>query len=167
MGVRGPAPQPTAIRKRNGNPSRRPMNPNEPRPPAGEPRMPRSLSRRARQEWRTLSEQLIEMGVLSQVDGIALGLLCTDIAELERIQADLSRTGYLVRNPASRNIRTNPLMLVAADLHRRVMQGLREFGLTPAARSRVETVPGFGNRGSPVEAQMYEFLQARKQVKGA
>jgi phage terminase small subunit len=73
----------------------------------------------------------------------------------------------LVRNPASRNIRTNPLMLVAADLHRRVMQGLREFGLTPAARSRVETVPGFGNRGSPVEAQMYEFLQARKQAKGA
>jgi P27 family predicted phage terminase small subunit len=124
--------------------------------------MPKGLSRRARAEWRTLSEQLLQMGVLSEVDGVALGLLCVDIAELERVQADLTRTGYLVRNPASNNIRTNPLMLVASDLHRRVLTGLREFGLTPAARSRVETAPGFNARGDSMESQMAAFLRSRK-----
>lgn len=160
MGHRGPQPTPTSIRKLNGNPSRRPFSEKEPKPPAGEPRMPKGLSRRARQEWRILVDQLSEMDVLSSVDGIALGLLCTDIAELERVFSDLTKTGYLVRNPVSKNIRTNPLVAVVSDLHRRVTQGLREFGLTPSSRSRVETLGS--DPGGSIDSQMAAFLRSRK-----
>lgn len=164
MGLRGPAPQPTAIRQLNGNPSRRPLNEREPKPLLGQPRTPKGLSRRARAEWRVLSEQLLQMGVLAEVDGVALGLLCNDIAELERVQGDLSRTGYLIKNPGTNRIRVNPLVQVVSDLSRRVLVGLREFGLSPASRSRVETTQGFSRQGDSTMAQMTAFLQARKQA---
>jgi P27 family predicted phage terminase small subunit len=164
MGLRGPAPQPTAIRQLNGNPGRRPLNEREPKPPMGEPRMPKGLGRRARAEWRTLSEQLLQMGVLAEVDGVALGLLCTDIAELERVQGDLGRTGYLIKNPGTNRIRVNPLVQVVSDLSRRVLVGLREFGLSPASRSRVETTPGFNREGDSTLTQMSSFLRARNQA---
>jgi len=124
--------------------------------------MPKGLSRRARAEWRVLSEQLLQMGVLAEVDGVALGLLCNDIAELERVQSDLSKTGYLIKNPGTNRIRVNPLVQVVSDLSRRVLVGLREFGLSPASRSRVETAQGFSRQGDSTMSQMTDFLRARK-----
>jgi len=157
----GPAPTPTAIRKLNGNPSRRPYNTREPKAHPGEPDMPRGLTRRAKQEWKRLAEMLLGLGVLSQADGNALGLLCADIAEHERIVKDLAKSGYLLKNPTTGAIHQNPLVKMASDLNRRVLVGLREFGLTPSSRSRVEVIGGVSS-ATPTESKMADFLKRRQ-----
>ena len=76
MGVRGPAPKPTSIRVLEGNPARRPLPANEPRPAPGEPEMPKYLDREARREWKRLVPILLSMRVLSAADGLQLANLC-------------------------------------------------------------------------------------------
>ena len=52
MGFRGPAPIPTAIRRYEGNPGKRPLNEWEPQPKMVRPAMPRHLDKIARKEWK-------------------------------------------------------------------------------------------------------------------
>ena len=162
MGKRGPKPLPSHIRTLNGNPSHRPYNEREPKPEVGEPETPKFLNRRAKAVWRKLVEQLLGLGVLSPADGIALEMLCTDIAELEKVFAQLTRTGYLVVDPNSRRIRQNPLVGLVAELNKRVMIGLREFGLTPSARSRVEMIVDSSHHSEKAESKMAAFLRQSK-----
>ena len=51
MGRRGPPPKPTRIRLLQGNPSKRPINKREPKPPDGSPRCPAWLSPEAKRTW--------------------------------------------------------------------------------------------------------------------
>jgi P27 family predicted phage terminase small subunit len=81
------------------------------------------------------------MRLLTEADGVALGMLCADIAELEMITDGIRKAGYVVKNPSSGAIHTSPLVAIQSELNRRVASGLREFGLTPAARSRVQAGP--------------------------
>ena len=59
-----------------GNPARRPLPPNEPRPLSGEPEMPAYLDREARRQWKRLVPILLSMRVLTVADGMALATLC-------------------------------------------------------------------------------------------
>lgn len=77
MGKRGPSPKPTPIRVLEGNPSRRPINENEPKPTDGTPPMPPHLDRRARVVWRQIAPELSRLGLLTVVDGEALASYCT------------------------------------------------------------------------------------------
>lgn len=61
MGLRGPAPKPTALRIIEGNLGHRPLNQREPKPLVGEPDVPAHLSRDAKKEWRRLVPILLAM----------------------------------------------------------------------------------------------------------
>jgi phage terminase small subunit len=76
MGLRGPAPKPTAIKKIEGNPGKRKLNAKEPVLPPGVPACPDHLDKIARLEWARVSKLLIGMKVLTEADYIALGNLC-------------------------------------------------------------------------------------------
>src|SRR6187402_1731067 len=82
MGLRGPAPKPSGLRVLEGNPARRPLPTNEPRPLPGEPDMPDYLDVDARKEWKHFVKILLEMRVLTKADGTALGNLCQAISIL-------------------------------------------------------------------------------------
>lgn len=102
--------------------------------------MPKSLDANARKEWRRLLPILERMRVLTEADGIALANLCVDYSLLQEAQASLVKTGLLTKNKKTEMIHQNPLIKVVAQTTDRVSRGLREFGLTPASRSRVQTV---------------------------
>src|SRR3954452_16994744 len=76
MGLRGPPPKPSSVRVLEGNPARRPLPANEPRPLPGEPEIPAHLDREARKERKRLVPILLSMRVLTVADGVALGNLC-------------------------------------------------------------------------------------------
>jgi P27 family predicted phage terminase small subunit len=137
----GPPPKPTAIRKAEGNPSRRPFNDREPQPDVVRPPMPRHLDKFARKEWKRLCPMLERMRVLTEVDGTALANLCVDVSILHQAQESLAKTGLLSKTAKTGMIHQSPLLNIIAVTTDRVTRGLREFGLTPASRSRISVSP--------------------------
>src|SRR5690606_37247509 len=76
MTMRGRKPNPTALRRLNGNPGKRGYNHLEPVAPEGLPDCPPHLSELARAEWDRIAQVLYEMGVLTMVDRAALAAYC-------------------------------------------------------------------------------------------
>ena len=70
MAKRGRKPKPTALKKLEGNPGKRPLTELEPLPPISVLRCPNWLLPEARKEWRRLAPALINMGVLTLADAI-------------------------------------------------------------------------------------------------
>ena len=93
MGLRGPAPKPTAIKKAEGNPGKRKLNTQEPQPVPGAPECPDHLDAVAKKEWNRLSEVLVAMKVLTEADYIALGNLCQAYCTLIDAQKHLNKDG--------------------------------------------------------------------------
>ena len=136
MGKRGPRPKPTALRVLEGNPSKRPLPPNEPKPPSiSAPAAPLTLDAVGRTEWRRLAPQLQTLGLLTEIDRSALEVCCQIYSELRQLR--LQRRRWL-RDKDKRDAiwRVDSALDRKGGLYR---QYLAEFGLTPAARTRVET----------------------------
>ena len=68
MAGRGRPPKPTAVKELEGNPGKRPLNKNEPKPKQTAPKCPSWLEPDAKKEWRRLSKELESMGLLTEVD---------------------------------------------------------------------------------------------------
>lgn len=109
-------------------------------PDAVAPAIPDALTERGRVEWDRMVPVLLRMRVLTEADGAALGLLCNAMAALEEVTEQIRQTGYLCTNPSSGAVHVNPLFAVQTELNRQVTTGLRDFGQTPAARTKVSTV---------------------------
>ncbi len=150
MGLRGPAPKPTAIRMLEGNPGRRPFNEREPIALAGAPAMPRHLNADARREWRRLVPLLLTMRVLSESDGIALANLCQTYATLISAQRMMDKqikagaSGLLIKTGTG-YVQQSPLLGIINKQMTLLNTQLREFGMTPSSRSRIEAFDE-GNR---------------------
>ena len=139
MGYRGPAPKPTEIRRLEGNMSRRPYNENEPRPRLAIPKCPDHLDEEARKEWRRLSRILLRTRVLTEADGIALANLCQAYSTMTRAQKKLNQSGLMMKTPSG-YLQQSPLIGIINSSMHTITALLREFGLTPASRTSIQTV---------------------------
>src|SRR6185436_7103915 len=81
MSKRGPRPRPTVLKILNGNPGKRPLNENEPKPKGGLPECPEYLSDKAQAAWSQFAAQLTAAGVATSLDATALELLCNSYAQ--------------------------------------------------------------------------------------
>src|SRR3569623_481106 len=136
----GRRPKPTNLRIIEGNPGKRALNKTEPKLPVAVPECPAILSERARGAWDSISPELIKMGVLTTADGMALTGLCEAYADwLDAIDA-IKRDGltYETTNQQGETlIKANPAVAMKSNAVRRIRAWLIEFGLTPAARSKL------------------------------
>jgi P27 family predicted phage terminase small subunit len=145
----GPPPKPTALRIYEGNRSHRPLNDREPTPLTGEPPMPRHLDALARKEWKRLTPLLLSMRVLSEADGLALANLCMTYSTLVQAQrlmlkaAKGSASPLLMKTPSG-YIQQSPLLGIINSQMAALTVQLREFGLSPASRTRVQTLMADG-----------------------
>ena len=141
----GRRPLPTAIRKLRGNPSDKPLNDAEPKPSPGRPERPRDLHGLARKEWDSTVPELEAMGVLARVDAKALAAYCREYANWIRAEKDCQKRGLILEEPiVTRDgvqigvrVKRNPAVQVANDALRLMKAFMIEFGMTPAARSRI------------------------------
>jgi phage terminase small subunit len=108
--------RPTSLKMLTGTYRADRANPFEPRLAAGRPRRPAWLSKDARGHWRRLIEETEALGVLTPVDGLALAMLAQTLAGYVQFQGD-----WRARSAFSKMTLTL----------------LREFGLTPSSRGRV------------------------------
>lgn len=132
----GPPPQPTAIRQVKGNPGHRPYNTAEPIVRVVAPECPEHLDEVAKREWYRLVPILLAMNVLTDGNYMTLASLCQTYSTMIAAQKKLSETGLLSKTPSG-YIQQSPLVGIVNKCVGTINTLCREFGLTPAARTRV------------------------------
>jgi P27 family predicted phage terminase small subunit len=136
----GRRPTPTATKILQGNPGKRKINHREPQP-GGIPKCPSHLNATAKREWRRISAELISLGLLTEVDRAALASYCAAYSTFVDAELNLAKFGLVIKSPKSGMPIANPFLGVrnrALDL---IRQFSIEFGLTPAARTRLSVDP--------------------------
>ena len=81
------------------------------------------------------------MGVLTEADGFALERLCDCYSEILALRELVDANGRTYEATSTQGelvIKANPAVAMLADADRRFKSYLVEFGLTPAARSKVQ-----------------------------
>ncbi len=137
----GRRPRPTTLKLVSGNPGKRAINKKEPKPKRVIPSCPDYLPQVSQVAWGRLSVVLDRMGVLTEADAAAMERMVdcyADIIECRKlIQRDGRTYKVTAQNGFDELIKANPAvaMLRAADAQFKAY--LVEFGLTPAARSKV------------------------------
>lgn len=162
MGIRGPAPTPLSILKLRGS-WRGDLHPDAPEPELGRPRCPKWMSKNARSVWRTILPLLEGLKVLTKADGFALVRYCYMTVAWQRCQEFLDKHGdaypILDRAGKPRGFMSFPQARRELELADRLLRIEQQFGLTPSARARLQTLP------EPVKDELDEFLtDKRKQA---
>ncbi|MEG0145455.1 MAG: phage terminase small subunit P27 family [Clostridia bacterium] len=136
MAKRGRKPKPTALKKLEGNPGKRPLGELEPLPPISVLRCPNWLLPEARKEWRRLAPALIAMGVLSLADAVPFAAYCTAYARWREAEDEITQHGSVYKD-ANGNIKPNPYIAISARQLSEIKSLAAEFGLTPATRTAI------------------------------
>ena len=82
MAQRGRKPKPTAVKVLEGNPGKRSLNTNEPKPVKKAPRCPAWLEDEAKKEWKRMAKQMEQLGILTEIDMAAFAGYCQAYARL-------------------------------------------------------------------------------------
>jgi len=110
--------------------------------------MPPDLPELAQKEWTSIVPRLMQLHVLSDVDGKALAAYCFAYARWHEAEQEIERLGIIVEEPIlggpidDREIvgykyKRNPAVSISHDALKLMKTYLIEFGLTPAARTRL------------------------------
>ena len=139
--------KPTPLKMLHGTNRPDRANPAEPMPAKLSERMPPPdwLGDRGRKAWADLLPVLRKMGVLTTADPMAFALLCDALGEYIEARAWVQEhedVYEVAGKDGALTWRKRPEVEIAQDAWRRAKTMLTEFGLTPAARSRVTGTPG-------------------------
>lgn len=171
MGLRGPAPKPTALKIAAGNPGKRRLNTAEPVPAAGIAEPPEWLGSEARKVWFQLVPRLARSGLARSLDDIALGRYCTLLSRWLAAKALCEQKGedYVVKDRHGRPVRSVefPHARRVRLLHPALMQLEREFGLTPASRTRIRLEQEDAAKGDVNELKRNFFSFVRPPARSA
>lgn len=142
-------PKPTAVKKRTGNPGRRPLNTREPEF-AGVTTSPAWLDKTARAEWRRLAPTLGRQRLLTPADRAAFAAYCAAYSRLVRAERFLqSKTarGALHVVTLQGGVKPWPEVAIANAAADQMRKLAVEFGFTPASRSKIQ-VDGAGAKSN-------------------
>ena len=155
--MRGRKPKPTALKVIQGNPGKRPLPKNEPKPATTKrtPPAPVYLPDDAKAEWRRVAKELHGMGLLTRVDTDALAAYCQVFARWVEAERKLATDG-MVTITSNGNPIQNPWLSIANRAMTEMRKWLIEFGMTPSSRARVKVA-------STEEADPFaEFMNRRQ-----
>jgi len=132
----GPPKKPTKLRLLEGNAGKLKINRREPEP-SGVPRAPEWLDPYAKAEWRRLGAELVRLGLLTRADRAAMAAYCQCWAGYAEATAALRADGMTHFTPNGMAV---PSIWASRQMQclKAMLPLLRELGLTPAARVRLE-----------------------------
>ena len=99
------------------------------------PPKPAGLTKVANAVWEDLGPKLVEVGLLSEVDGAAFTLLCRNISDYEAVLAKLQTVDDYVDTTPNKFKVQSVWFTLRNRLHDDILRLSKEFGLTPASRS--------------------------------
>ena len=150
MATRGRKPTPTAIKELEGNPGKRKLNENEPKPAKKAPACPKWLEPEAKKEWRRLAKSMEQMGILTEADMTSFASYCQAYARWKEAEEFLTQHGTIVKTPSG-YWQQVPQVSIAQTYNKIMTKLATEFGLTPSSRSRI--IAGDGKDSSSDEME--------------
>lgn len=168
MGRRGPAPQPTASKIARGNPGKRPLPKDEPKPAAPNRLDPPAwLTGSARQKWRTIAPRLAAAGLLTVADVDAMARYCDTWSRWRACCRVIDRLGmtYELKDAKGNvtSVQQRPEVSIARGLAQQLSRLEQEFGMTPSSRTRVDA--RFAGPGVP-GTKPVEPTKAEREIEG-
>ncbi|MDV2503096.1 MAG: phage terminase small subunit P27 family [bacterium] len=143
MGRRGPAKTPSKVVQLRGRPGRRKVKKAEPKPKAGPVKCPAWLHKEAKAEWGRVADQLVALGVVTPIDTTVLAAYCQSYARWHEAEVELSETGSTVEFLDAEDVvkysQQSPMISIAHKERLMMLRFAQELGLTPSARTRLET----------------------------
>ena len=164
---RGPLPKPAALKALQGNPGKRASSVGDGVNPVIEiPSAPKHLGKEAVKEWKRITPLLEELGLISGLDQAALALYCQSYGRLAELETsfnskvklkmtdenmDYADAVYAVSHSITPSgyAQQSVLFQLIKSQREQVNRYLQHFGLSPAARGRVQpsnfvqpTLPG-------------------------
>lgn len=156
--MRGRKPKPTAVKELGGNPGKRKLNKNEPKPDVEIPPCPAHLTGVAKEEWERVTQLLRSMGVIAEIDRAVLAAYCSAYKDYVNAEKALEEEGDIIFYESG-NAAQNPRVGIKNKAIEKMVKIAAEFGMTPSSRSRLEVeVPN-------EQAEMEGFLFGNKNVK--
>lgn len=115
--------------------------------PVGAPPMPDVLSAEAIAEWEQLVPALISLGIVSQLDAMALATYCQATADWRRYQRLIAKRNEASDDDLGGEIQTfktgaqqmHVLRQLANDAEKRANTAGAQFGLSPVSRRNLKT----------------------------
>lgn len=135
----GRKPKPTHLKLIEGNRGKRDLAKNEPVPRAAFPDKPDFTTNYADECWDRITMELDAMHILHSADRDALQIYCEAYGTWVIAQQGVAK-GVLINRGTDTNPHpvTNPAWRIARDAAQLVRSIGESFGLTPAARTRIE-----------------------------
>ncbi|PZN08636.1 MAG: phage terminase small subunit P27 family [Bacillota bacterium] len=160
MGRRGPPPKPTVLKVLAGNPGKRPLPQNEPKPAPIAPKCPSWLDKIAKREWKRVAGELEKLGLLTQVDMAALAAYCQAYSRWVQAEETIKREGLVVTTESGYQM-PHPAVKIAEKSMQLIRAFCIEFGLTPSARARM-ALPGKKDEADEFEEWLSRGKAARQ-----
>lgn len=144
MASRGRKPKPTKLKLLSGTAREHRLNDNEPTPELAQPDPPEHLTGAARLEWERVIGEMVQLGLMSNLDRAPLAAYCQAYGRWVAAEAALARMadkdkvteGLIIRTKAG-NVIHNPLVGAANKAMADMVRYAAEFGFTPSSRSNV------------------------------
>ena len=162
MGKRGPAPTPTTLKVLRGNPGKRKIEPNEPKPRPIAPKPPVWLPKEAKKIWKEHVPKLEPLGLLTEIDRLQFTSLCLAAANIKLYQQEIERKGAVMKYTTKTGDIYEQARPETSLLHKSIeivnkLSG--KFGLSPADRV------GLGVKPKDKTDDFEEFLNRGKAKK--
>ena len=152
MAKPGPSPKPAAIKALEGNPGKRPAAQDAPNPAVlTNLKAPSFLPPAAKREWKRVVMELARLNLISDLDVMALAAYCNTYSTWLHAIGEIKKNGMVVKTPNG-FFQTSQFVKIERDAQEQMLKWLKEFGMTPAARTRVGTDSGEDEDDDPFEA---------------
>jgi P27 family predicted phage terminase small subunit len=166
MGRRGPPPLPSAMKRSRGTFQPCRNSDAEPRGTPGIPTPPSGLDARERSEWDALGARLAAMGVLQKEQTDALELLVRAKVRYLRLAAKVREMGEVLAD-AKGDLYRNPHAIAMEKAEVEFRRLLLEFGLTPAAATRVRADVEQAADGDANQRRFFSLVAGKRRKAGA
>lgn len=162
-GRSGRKPKPTNVLKLTGNyrPDRHGRI--EPEPPPVIPKAPKYIRGIALAEWERITKLLAEVRCVTELDMAALAAYCIEYARYVNANNKLRVIRTMLSESTKGTKMPHPLLRVADRAFNNMIRLCQEFGLTPAARTRLD-IKAISGVEDPLERLLRQQAERRKKA---
>lgn len=145
----GPKPTPTNLKLLRGNPGKRPIRDDEPKPKVKIPECPAEIQGEAREEWDRITKELEVLGLIGDVDRAGIAAYCYCWEQWLQAINGIRKSGLIYYHGRKYDEdgkvtnagypMHNPLLSIANKSMKEMRAWMDEFGMTPSSRTRIST----------------------------
>jgi P27 family predicted phage terminase small subunit len=124
--------------------------------PPSAPKMPSGMCSQAKREWKRIVPLLLDLGTLTQVDGVALHMYCEAYATYIEVTKLIRAEGLTYTSDGegtTKMKRPHPALTIQNESERKMRSFMECFGMSAGSRSRIK-VDRPANTDNPVEKFM-------------